>query len=388
MGSSGKYSLSWSDQERCSIVLGGVREAHRSEDFFDVTLFSDDGLDHRAHRVILGACSSFFSNIFKTTNTTDLSVFLAGISEGNLQAILDFIYTGQAEVDVRQLDSFTTAANSLKIKGLCTNEEEEVAVSVPVQNKSTDDLKEPPVKEHSVKLEPSDPCLNQLAEETSHKCKLCELVFSSKRGVTLHQTKQHNKNSQNTRDSIVNEGNPKIEGRSSISIGFPCDIYDCEYKARSKENLERHKKVFNHNEPKNMKGTCIEEPQFDCSKESAEDFEILENNLEHDIQNNENSEKAEVEKEISKTESPIKRSELGSNCSMCGLSFGRTRALVQHSIEAHGEPRPYKCGLCAYKSYRRHNLVIHNEHKHVTKQSSKNTIKRSADAVFAGLEFD
>ena len=60
MGGAEKFCLRWNDFE--SNVSSAFRELRDEKDFFDVTLACDDEQIH-AHKVILGACSSFFRSV-------------------------------------------------------------------------------------------------------------------------------------------------------------------------------------------------------------------------------------------------------------------------------------------------------------------------------------
>ena len=57
MSGAEKFCLRWNDFE--SNVSTAFRELREEKDFFDVTLACEDEQIH-AHKVILGACSSFF----------------------------------------------------------------------------------------------------------------------------------------------------------------------------------------------------------------------------------------------------------------------------------------------------------------------------------------
>ena len=56
-----KFSLKWNDFE--ANISKSFSRLRREEDFFDVTLISDDESKVPAHRVVLSSCSSFFKSI-------------------------------------------------------------------------------------------------------------------------------------------------------------------------------------------------------------------------------------------------------------------------------------------------------------------------------------
>merc|ERR1712129_321715 len=103
----GRYNLSWNYEERCATMFEAFLNIQQREDYSYVTLVTDDDQVMKAHRVILGACSSFFGNIFQKTNTRDLCLYLPGIVQKDLQAILDFVYNGQTDLANENLE-YTT----------------------------------------------------------------------------------------------------------------------------------------------------------------------------------------------------------------------------------------------------------------------------------------
>ena len=69
-----------------------------SEQFSDVTLVCDDGKQIKAHRNILSICSPFFKYILQIGETNDPTIYLQGINHSEMEAIMKFIYLGQASV--------------------------------------------------------------------------------------------------------------------------------------------------------------------------------------------------------------------------------------------------------------------------------------------------
>ena len=58
-----KFCLKWNDfQTTVSQSFGLFR---REEDFFDVTLVSDDEVQMSAHKLVLSVCSTFFRSILR-----------------------------------------------------------------------------------------------------------------------------------------------------------------------------------------------------------------------------------------------------------------------------------------------------------------------------------
>ena len=89
-----------------------------SHDFSDVTLACEDGQQFEAHKVILAASSPFFQTLLERNKHTHPLIYMRGLKSENLNAILDFLYCGEANVFQQNLDSFLAIAEELKLKGL------------------------------------------------------------------------------------------------------------------------------------------------------------------------------------------------------------------------------------------------------------------------------
>lgn len=84
----------------------------------DVTL-SAEGRTVRAHRVVLSACSSFFSELFRTLDAPFHPVIvIPGASFGSIVALLTFMYSGEVNVFEEQISTLLSLAETLGIKGL------------------------------------------------------------------------------------------------------------------------------------------------------------------------------------------------------------------------------------------------------------------------------
>ena len=117
-----KFSLRWNDfQSTVSQSLGLLR---KEEDFFDVTLVSEDHSQMSAHKVVLSACSPFFKNIFRSNSHSHPLLYLGSINSTHLGFILDYIYQGEVHILQDQLDDFLQAAQRLNVKGLMGEGEE------------------------------------------------------------------------------------------------------------------------------------------------------------------------------------------------------------------------------------------------------------------------
>ena len=86
--------------------------------FTDVTLACEDGQQVEAHKVILAGSSPFFQKLLKRNHHPHPLIFMRNVSSENLEAIVDFLYFGEANVFEQNLETFLAIAEELKLKGL------------------------------------------------------------------------------------------------------------------------------------------------------------------------------------------------------------------------------------------------------------------------------
>ena len=87
------------------------------EAFVDVTL-ACDGLQLKAHKMVLSACSPYFQSMLYGTPDRHPIVFLRDVRYHEMKALLEFMYRGEVSVDQDNLTSLLKVAEGLKIKGL------------------------------------------------------------------------------------------------------------------------------------------------------------------------------------------------------------------------------------------------------------------------------
>ena len=115
--------LNWnSSEENLSLALMKMRQ---DNEFFNVTLVSDDGRQIQAHNVVLAASSPWFKSILKRNPHDHPLIYLKGVQHTHLANILEFMYNGEVSVREDHLDSFLAISEDLKVKGLTQDEEQE-----------------------------------------------------------------------------------------------------------------------------------------------------------------------------------------------------------------------------------------------------------------------
>merc|ERR1712204_27357 len=123
-----KLCLKWSDFQANAIsAFGTLRE---DKEFADVTLACEDGQQVEAHKVILASSSPFFLNLLRRNKHPHPLIYMMGLKSEDLEAMIDFLYIGEANVYQENLDSFLALAEELQMKGLMGSGAEEVAEEV------------------------------------------------------------------------------------------------------------------------------------------------------------------------------------------------------------------------------------------------------------------
>ena len=108
-----KYNLNWHTFKSHTSEL--LSDLYSSSNFSDVTLVCDDQTQFKAHKFVLSACSSVFKNIL-STNVTSPFIYLRGIAKDEMEAILQFMYLGEAAFHQDRLNEFMNVAKELDLK--------------------------------------------------------------------------------------------------------------------------------------------------------------------------------------------------------------------------------------------------------------------------------
>lgn len=125
------FAVNWKDHmDHLKVSMDQMLQC---EEFTDVTVFVD-GKVIRAHKMILGACSLYFNNVFKQIKHENPVVIIKGIEYSVLIDIFRFMYQGQVSIDSEMFESFIEAAKTLQVCGLTGDDiEEDFSVSEKVE---------------------------------------------------------------------------------------------------------------------------------------------------------------------------------------------------------------------------------------------------------------
>merc|ERR1719509_31657 len=119
-----KLCLNWDEfQEK---TINAFKSFRNDSDFTDVTLACEGGQQVEALRVLLAASSPFFKNLFKNNKHPHPLIYMKGVRLETLEAIVDFLYSGKANIYREHIDAFFSLAQDLDLPGLNVKQEEKM----------------------------------------------------------------------------------------------------------------------------------------------------------------------------------------------------------------------------------------------------------------------
>ena len=244
-----KLCLQWNDfKENTSTAFQNMRG---DRDLSDVTLACEDGQQLEVHKVILASSSPFFMNLLKRNKHPHPLVYMKGIRFVDLTAIVDFLYSGEANILQDDLDAFLALAEELRLEGLTGSGEKNEGFGKPpditatleglsaqqaghMERSKTKKREEASGTTIAVSSYAVDASFENVEEKIESMITVTEK--SNGRG-RLVQCNACGKESQ--RVDIVRH----IEAKHITGVSYSCDI--CGQISRSRNALRKHKE-YNH----------------------------------------------------------------------------------------------------------------------------------------------
>ena len=224
-----------------------------------MTLACEDGQQFEAHKVILAASSPSLRHLLKANKHPHPLIYMRGVKSEDLDAILDFLYCGEANISQEHLESFLAIAEDLKLKGLIgeTNHEDYKRENPPPMDfKTNSDVRRDQNDESTLRnlykyqVQPLDQGNNYEHRVTpfdSRSQNLKELDTQVKSMIEKSKNKIQIGNQRKSAEICKvcgKEGNPQvikdhIEANHLEGVSLPCD--NCEKAFRSRISLRKHK---------------------------------------------------------------------------------------------------------------------------------------------------
>ena len=110
-------SIAWDDFQNDMRVK--LKQYIHQTDFSDITLVTNDNRKIPAHKLILSSGSTFFCGLFAgAPGHPHHLLYLRGVGPEVLEAVLQFLYTGQATISREMVMDFFSTAEDLGVEGL------------------------------------------------------------------------------------------------------------------------------------------------------------------------------------------------------------------------------------------------------------------------------
>ena len=229
MATQEKYNLTW--QSFQTHVQTFLKDLFSSNNFTDVTLVSDDKQTVRAHRNVLSACSPVFKELLLLDEKINQPIiFLKGVKYQELEAILQFIYLGQATFQEERVSQFLEAASSLEIKDLSqicaqpnfSNTTQTLHQNAPNYEKEYQTMNYFGVQASKEITKEEAKSVMVMESLVPLQCDYCELKYQTKSGLTSHLKAVHN---------ILQSSNPSAQTHNCSQ---------CEFQTENSTSLRRH----------------------------------------------------------------------------------------------------------------------------------------------------
>ncbi|CAL4103239.1 unnamed protein product, partial [Meganyctiphanes norvegica] len=110
-------SLKWDGHK--TAFLDSLKNYREKSSYTDATL-AVEGKFYPVHKLVLSSCSQYLCDIFESTPCKSPVIVLKDVRSNDIEALLDYIYLGEVNINQNCLESFMKTAESLSIKGLAS----------------------------------------------------------------------------------------------------------------------------------------------------------------------------------------------------------------------------------------------------------------------------
>ena len=221
----GKFFINWGEFEAASSER--FKNLTGKHDFSDVTLVAGDGKRIFGHQVILATGCTFFRNLLEGERSPKPLIFFRGIEASLIESLMDFLYTGKAEVREELLTEFIALAEDLGVEGLARDNTSEKDGIDPGDDKEC-------LKETIDKIKPK-PTLEHMSSEKSKQ----ERDSVKNKHKSVKETLQH-----------ANSGKIIVPDKSDDGL-YHCNL--CEKTIKFRKNYRRHIEIRHTNPTKDIK---------------------------------------------------------------------------------------------------------------------------------------
>lgn len=133
----GLLSLKWNNHKITFFEI--LRVLREKANYTDATI-AVEGKFYPVHKLVMSTCSEYFSEIFERTPCKSPVIVLKDVRSQDMDALLDYMYLGEVNVNQNDLASLLKTAECLRIKGLAVPDEDPTKSRKP----QSDDRRESP----------------------------------------------------------------------------------------------------------------------------------------------------------------------------------------------------------------------------------------------------
>ena len=146
MASTEKLCLRWT--EFANNISNAFYDLKEDKDFTDLTLVCAEHQLVEVHKVVVASSSNFFRKVLKNINHSHPLVYLKGTKIADMEALLSYMYHGQAYVAEGNLNSFLNLAEELEVKGLTCSKNTSGGNDQPPLNVNSESKNDPSHPDH------------------------------------------------------------------------------------------------------------------------------------------------------------------------------------------------------------------------------------------------
>lgn len=304
------------------------------EKFADVTLICMENEQIKAHKVILGSCSRFFNEILQRNPHPQPLIYLKGVCIENLKALVSFMYKGEATIPENKIRSFMADAEELQVEGLLYQEGKAVNQHQSVTSFLADtegqevcQVVKPPLKEQ------------QNVESTNENYSPIDSCY--RENNCYRSSDEHHRYMSDDLEGVQKILPPKYE----------C-IY-CNFATQHKHNLKRHNETVHglSSKPTEKYSRDHPYPLSEIRKSMSDNFEEVSHD--HiDVKDFEQDQNSSLGRDMES---------MNCNNQIKQPFVANEREIYSNNLKGYSVlPPKFKCNICNFATYHKHNLKRHN----------------------------
>lgn len=110
-----KIDIRFNDHQ--SHLCSSVKDLRYDSDFTDVTIICENNTVVEAHKVILASFSRYFRRVLRDNSLPHRPIYLLRVKMKDMMSLLDYMYSGEVEVAMDDIDSLMSLFKELQVKG-------------------------------------------------------------------------------------------------------------------------------------------------------------------------------------------------------------------------------------------------------------------------------